>query len=64
MSKPRTFPKRATKAHDKELTIANHCTTSVGFAELKKEKAKFKRNIEFSKNSTKKAMSIFEAKLA
>jgi len=61
LSKPLTFQALATKAHDMEVTIANHRGTSFGFAESKKDKAEFKRNIEFSKNSNKEVMSVFEA---
>jgi len=41
-----------------EVTIANHCDTSFSFAESKKDKAKFNKNVKFSKNSAKEAMSI------
>ena len=58
MTKPLTFQELATKAHDMEATIANHRDTSFNFAKLKKDKAKFKRNVKFSNNSNKEAMSI------
>jgi len=44
-----------------EVTKANCCRTSFGFAELNKDKAELKRNMEFSKNSTKEVISVFEA---
>jgi len=43
-----------------EVTIANCHDNSFNFAESKKECAEFKRNVEFSKNLTKEAMSIFK----
>ena len=45
-----------------QVTIANRRGTSFGFAESKKDKARLKRNGEFSRNSIKEAMSDFEAK--
>jgi len=48
--------------HDMKVTIANH-RNSLSFVELKKDKVEFKRNIEFSNNSTKEAMSIFKVEL-
>jgi len=36
-----------------ELTIANYHDNTFGFAESKKDKVEFKRNVKFSKNSTK-----------
>jgi len=45
-----------------KVTIANYCKTSFGFAMSKKDKTELKRNVKFSKNSTKEASSIFEAK--
>jgi len=62
MSKPWTFQELATKAYDMEFTIANCHGTSFGFTELNKKKVEFKRNVEFSQNSTKEAMFVFEAK--
>jgi len=44
-----------------EVAITNYRRTSFGFAELKDE-AEFKRNTDFSKNSTKEEVFIFEAK--
>ena len=41
-----------------EVKIANICNNSFGFIELKNDKAEFKRNVKFSKNSTKEVMSI------
>ena len=46
-----------------EVTIAKYYGTSFGFTKSKKDKVEFKRNVEFSKNSTKEEMSIFGAKL-
>ena len=63
MTNPRTFQELATKAHDMEVTIANFCGTSFGFAKSQKDKAEFKRNVEFSKNFTKEAMSVFDVKV-
>jgi len=60
MSKPQTFQALAPKAQDMEVTIANRYRNSFGFARFKEDKAKFKRNVEFSKNSTKEAMSVFK----
>jgi len=58
MSKPKGFQELAIKAHDMEATIANHRSNSFDFTELKKDKAKFKRNVKFFKDSTKEIMSI------
>jgi len=63
MSKPQTFQELATKAHDMEVTIANHHDNSFGFVKSKNDKAKFKTNVEFSKKSTKVAMSVFKDEL-
>ena len=52
MSKPQTFQEFATKAHDMEVTIATRHGNSFSFAEPKKDKAEFKRNVNFFKNST------------
>jgi len=59
-----TFEELATKTHDINITIANHCGSSFGSVESKKDKVQFKKNVEFSKNSTKEAMSIFKVKLS
>jgi len=48
----------ATKAHNMEVTIANRRCNSFHFTESKKDKVEFKRNVKFSKNSTKEAMFI------
>jgi len=45
MSKPGIFQELATKGHDIEFTIVNRRGTSFGFVELKKDKAKFRRNL-------------------
>jgi len=44
-----------------EVMIANHSGNSFGFTELKKDKAKFKISVKFSKNSTKEVISISNA---
>jgi len=44
-----------------ELTIAIRRGNSFGFAELKKDKVEFKRNVEFSKNLTKEAPCFLKA---
>ena len=62
MSKPQTFQELATKAHDMEVTIANHHGNSFDFVKLKKDKAEFRRNVKFSKNLTKEAMFMSKAK--
>jgi len=46
-----------------EVTIANRHGNSFDFAKPKKDKDEFKRNIEFSINVTKEAMSIFKVEL-
>jgi len=43
-----------------KVTIAYRRETSFGFAESKKDKAKFRINVE---NATKEAVSPFQAKL-
>ena len=52
------FQELATKVHAVEEMIANCRDNSFSFLESKKDKAKFGRNVYFSKNSTKEAMSI------
>ena len=47
-----------------EMTIVNHYDNSFSFAELKKDKIKFSRNVNFSKNTTKEAMSISKVEAA
>jgi len=58
MSKPWTFQELATKAHNTEVTMANYCGNSFDFANSKKDKAEFRRNVNFSKNLNKESMSI------
>ena len=53
----------ATTAHDMEVRTTTHYDNSSSFAKPQKDKAEFKRNVEFSKNSTKEAISIFKAEL-
>jgi len=62
MSQPQTFQELATKVHDMEVTIVDRRGNSFDFAESKKDKAKFKRNVKFSKNSTKEVMPISKPK--
>ena len=45
-----------------EVMIASRLHNFFDFAESKKDKVAFKRNVELSKNLTKEAMSIFKAK--
>jgi len=47
----------ATKAYDMEVTIASHRGNSYS-TESKKEKVEFKKNVKFSKSTTKEVMSI------
>jgi len=61
MSKPWTFQELATRAHDMVVTIANRRNSSFSVAELKKDRAEFKKNVKFSKNSTKETMTISKA---
>ena len=61
MSEPKSFQELATKAHDMGVTIANRHGNSFGFIESKKDNSEFKRNVKFSKNSTKEAVSISKA---
>ena len=44
------------------VTIANHRSKSFSFAKSKKDKAQFRRNVNFFKNSAKEAMFISKAK--
>jgi len=37
----------ASKAHDMEVTIANHCDNSFSVAESKRDKVEFKKNVNF-----------------
>ena len=60
MSKPCTFQELDIKAHYMEVTTANRCDNSFDFAKSKRDKSEFKRNVDFTKNSTKKAMSTFK----
>jgi len=61
MRKPQIFQELIAKAHDMEVTIANCRDNSFGFVKLKMDTVEFKRNVEFSKNSTKEAMFISKA---
>ena len=44
-----------------KATIANRQDSSFRFAKSTKDKAEFKRNVEFSKNSAEEVMSISKA---
>jgi len=55
MSKPGTFQDLATNAHDIKVTIANSCGSSFSVAEFEKDYVEVKKNVKFSKNSTKVA---------
>ena len=61
MSKPQTFQELATKAHDMGVTIASRHDSSLSFAETKRDRAKVKKNVRFSKNSTKEMMTATKA---
>ena len=56
-----TLQELATMAHEMEITIANCCGCSLGAAELKNDRAKFKKNVKYSTNSTKEVMTISKA---
>jgi len=56
MSKPRTFQELATKAHDMEMTIANHRGKSSSSYEIKKDKGETKKSSKPSKVATKETM--------
>ncbi|XP_012837904.1 PREDICTED: uncharacterized protein LOC105958447 [Erythranthe guttata] len=55
--KPRNFEELATRAHDMELSIANH-KSALPLDGQKGERKDFKRNEKFSKTSTKESMAI------
>jgi len=57
MSKPRTFQELMTKTHDMEVTIASRCGNSFYSTESSKNKVEFEKNVNFSKGTTKEAMS-------
>ena len=61
MSKPQTIQELATKAHDIKVTIANHRDSFFSVIESKKDRAEFRKNVKFSKSSTKEAMTISKA---
>ena len=44
-----------------EVTVANRHGSSFGIAKSEKDRAKVKKNVNFSKNSTKEAMTISKA---
>ena len=60
MRKPQTFQEPATKAHDMKVTITSCHDNSIPFIKSKRDKAKFNRNVEFSRNLTKEVMYIFK----
>ena len=49
MSKPKICQELAIEAHDMEVRITNYHDNSFSFAESKKDKAEFRRNVNFSK---------------
>jgi len=53
----------ATKAYVIEVTIASRHDSSLSFIETKRDRAKVKKNVRFSKNSTKETMTATKAKL-
>jgi len=57
MSKPRTFQELATTAHDMGVTKTSRRGNSSYPTESKKDKVEFKKNVKFSKNTTKDVMS-------
>jgi len=61
LSKPQTFQQLTTKAHDMEVTIANHHDSSFNVAESKKNRAKFRKNDKFPTSSTEEMMTISKA---
>ena len=48
ISKPHTFQELTTKVHDIEEMLANSRSNSFGFANSKKDKVEFRRNVNFS----------------
>jgi len=44
-----------------EVTIASHRDSSPSFVEMKRDWAEVKKNVKFSKNSTKETMTITKA---
>ena len=57
MSKSRTFQELATKAHDMEMTIANHHGKSSSLPDSRKDKGEFKKNPKSSQSSNKESMA-------
>ncbi|KAL0444445.1 UNVERIFIED_CONTAM: hypothetical protein Slati_2167200 [Sesamum latifolium] len=55
--KPRNFEELATRAHDMELSIANHKTV-FSIDDQRKDKKDLKRSEKFTKPNTKESMSI------
>jgi len=56
--KPQAFQELVTKAHDMEVTIANHHDSSFSIAESKNDRDEFKKNVKFSTNLIKEMMTI------
>jgi len=63
MNKPRTFQELATKAHDMEMTIANHHGKSSSSYEFEKDKGETKKSSKPSKASTKETTATSIEKL-
>ena len=59
MSKPRTFQELGTKAYDMEVTLASRHNNSFYSTKSRKDKVEFEKNVDFSKSTTKGAMSTF-----
>jgi len=57
MSKSRTFQELATKAHDVDVTITNRHGSSLNVVKSKNDRVEFKKNVKFSKSSTKVMMT-------
>jgi len=58
MSKPKTFRKLATKAHDMETTIASRRGKSSSSSDSRKNKGEFKKNRKSTKSSNKESMAV------
>jgi len=58
MSKLRTFQELATKAHDKEMTIASCRNKSSSSSDSRKDKGEFNKNLKSSKSSSKEFMVV------
>ncbi|KAK9665618.1 hypothetical protein RND81_14G124000 [Saponaria officinalis] len=56
--KPRTFQELATRAHDKEITIANHRGRLFPRSESKPKRKEFKKTDKSLKSNTKESMTV------